>query len=71
MELETEMQLSSYHRCSGCSITMVDCVKDFLYSKVLYTRGDQPLWNGITLLLLLPFFFFLDISLLLPRTLRY
>ena len=28
---ETEMKLSSYHGCWGCSITMVDCLKDFLY----------------------------------------
>jgi len=52
-----EMQLSGYYRCWGCSITMVDCVKDFLYINFLYTRGDQPLWSGITLLLLLPLFF--------------
>ena len=30
MELEMEMQLSGYHRYWGFSITMADCVKDFL-----------------------------------------
>ena len=28
------------HGCSACSITMVDCVKDCLYSRFLCTRGD-------------------------------
>jgi len=30
MELEMEMQLSGYHGCWGCSITMANCVKDFI-----------------------------------------
>jgi len=36
-----EMQLSGYHRFWGCSIAMVDCVKDFLYSRFLFTRRYQ------------------------------
>ena len=35
IELETEMQLSGYHGFWDCPITMVDGVKDFLYSRFL------------------------------------
>ena len=31
VRLELEMQFSVYHRYWGCRITMVDCMKDFLY----------------------------------------
>lgn len=25
-------------------ITIIDCVKDFIYGKFMYTRGDQGSW---------------------------
>ena len=40
-ELEMEIQLSGYHRCLGCSITMVKGVKDFLYSRFPCTGRYQ------------------------------
>jgi len=30
---EMEMQLRGYHRCQGCKVAIVDCAKDFLYSR--------------------------------------
>jgi len=47
MELETEMQLSGHHECWGCSITMVNGVKDFLYSRFLCTGRYQLSWRWI------------------------
>ena len=48
MGLEMEMQLGGYHRYWGCSITIVNCAKDFHYSGFLCTvreeirnRGDE------------------------------
>jgi len=42
------MQLGGYQRCRGCGITMVDCVKDFLYGRFLCTGSDQELWKLIS-----------------------
>ena len=43
-----EMQLSGYHGCWGCRITMVDCMKDLLYSRSLCTGKYQMSWRWIS-----------------------
>ena len=34
------MQLSGYYRYWGCNITVVDYMKDFLYTGILYNLGE-------------------------------
>jgi len=38
MELEMEMQLSGYHGCWGCTITMVNGVKDSLQQVLVHGK---------------------------------
>ena len=62
-ETETEMKLSGYHGCWGCAITIVDCVKEFLYiiagsdaREAIRNYGDgflaSWLFSGFTILLM-------------------
>ena len=53
MEVEMEMQLSSYHGCWGYSIAMVHCVGDFLYCTFLHMGRYQLAWRWISCLIVI------------------